>query len=84
MVKRRFIACRAGYVRSVISEPDEPIENEVPVADAVEQRLEVDETPGLTEDFEPTVVNEIAAEGAPDDANPADWLEQRTAAETDD
>jgi hypothetical protein len=30
------------------------------------------------------VVNEIAAEGVPDDANPADWLEQRTAAETDD
>lgn len=60
--------------------PDEPIDDQVPVADAVEQRLEVGETPPLSEDFEPTEVNEIAAETAPEDANPADWQDQRTTA----
>jgi hypothetical protein len=66
----------------VISEldPHEPIDEEVPIADAVEQRLEVDETPPLSEDFEPTEVNEIAGEGSPEDADPADWQEQRTSA----
>ena len=63
--------------------PDEPIDEYVPVADAVQQRLEVGETPSLSENFEPNVVNEIAAEGAPDDANPADWQEQRTDAADD-
>ena len=58
--------------------PDDPIDEDVPVADAVEQRLEVGETPSLSENFEPTAVNEIAAESAPEDANPADWQEQRT------
>jgi hypothetical protein len=60
--------------------PDEPIDEDVPLADAVEQRLEVDETPSLSENFEPTAVSEIAAEAMPEDANPADWQEQRTAA----
>jgi hypothetical protein len=61
--------------------PDEPIDDQVPVPDAVEQRLEVGETPRLSEDFEPTEVNEIAAQTAPpEDADPADWQEQRTSA----
>jgi hypothetical protein len=60
--------------------PNEPIDEEVPIADAVEQRLEVGETPPLSENFEPTEVNEIASEGTPEDANPADWQEQRTSA----
>ena len=60
--------------------PDEPIDEDVPLADAVEQQHEVDETPSLSENFEPTAVNEIASEVAPEDANPADWQEQRTAA----
>lgn len=60
--------------------PDEPIDEDVPLADAVEQQLEVDETPSLSENFEPTAVNEIATEGVPEDANPADWQEQRTGA----
>ncbi len=60
--------------------PDDPIDQEVPVADAVEQRLEVGETPSLSENFEPTEVNEIADEGVPADADPADWQEQRTTA----
>ena len=72
-----------GYLSPVIAGPDEPIDKEVPVADAVEQRLEVGETPSLSEDFEPTEVSEIAAEGAPEDANLADWQEQRIIAETD-
>lgn len=60
--------------------PDEPIDDQVPIADAVEQRLEVGEASPLSENFEPTEVNEIAAETAPEDANPADWQEQRTTA----
>jgi hypothetical protein len=66
----------------VISEldPDEPIDEEVPIADAAEQRLEVGETPPLSENFAPTELNEIATEGAPDDADPADWQDQRTSA----
>ena len=64
--------------------PDEPIDDQVPVADAVEQRLEVGEEPRLSEHLEPTEVNEIAAQGLPDDANPADWQEQQTVAGTDD
>jgi hypothetical protein len=73
-----------GTFSAVISEltPDEPIDGEVPVADAFEQRLEVGETPPLSENFEPTEVNEMAREGAPEDADPADWQEQRTTADT--
>jgi hypothetical protein len=44
----------------------------------------VGETPSLSETFEPTVLNEIAADPAPADANPADWQEQRTVAADDD
>jgi hypothetical protein len=63
---------------------DEPIDEEVPVADAVEQRTPVVETPDLSEDFEPTEVNEIAAEGPPPvDADPADWQEQLTSGPDD-
>lgn len=61
--------------------PDEPIDEEVPVADAVEQRLEVGQTPHLSENVEPTEVNEIFTEAAPVDANPADWQEQQTTAD---
>ncbi|MBV9514838.1 MAG: hypothetical protein JO280_12480 [Mycobacteriaceae bacterium] len=66
----------------MVSEPtsDEPIDGEVPVADAVEQRLEVGHNSPLSENFEPTEVNEIGAESAPPDADPADWQEQRTTA----
>jgi hypothetical protein len=66
----------------VVSEttPDEPIDDHVPVADAVEQRLEVGETPPLSEHFAPTEVNEIADQSAPEDADPADWQDQRTTA----
>jgi hypothetical protein len=60
--------------------PDEPIDDQVPVADAVEQRREVGRTAPLSEDFEPTEVNEIAADPPPPDANPADWQEQHTTA----
>jgi hypothetical protein len=46
---------------------------EVPVADAIEQRRTVGEP-----------VEEIGAQGAPpDEANPADWQEQLTIADTD-
>ena len=61
--------------------PDEPIDEEVPVADALEQRLEVGQTPHLSENVEPTEVNEIFTEAAPVDANPADWQEQQTTAD---
>lgn len=64
--------------------PDEPIGEDVPVADAVEQRREVGESATLSEDFEPTVLNEMAAEPPPTDADPADWQEQRTVAEDGD
>lgn len=60
--------------------PDEPIDEDVPIADAVEQRVEVGETPTLSENVEPTEVNEIAAQGLPEDADPADWQDQHTAA----
>ena len=60
--------------------PDDPIDEETPVADAVEQRLEVGRTPSLSEDFEPTEVSEIASI-PPEDANPADWQEQHTTAD---
>ena len=64
-------------------ESDEPIGDQVPIADAVDQRLAVDETRELSENFEPTEVSEIAAEGTPpEDANPADWQEQLTSADT--
>lgn len=63
---------------------DEPIDEEVPTADAVEQRVEVDETPSLSENLEPTEVNEIAGQGLPEDADPADWQEQHTTAATTD
>jgi hypothetical protein len=62
---------------------DDPIGEDVPIADAVEQRHEVSETRGLAEDFEPTVVSELADEPAPADADPADWQEQRTNADDD-
>jgi hypothetical protein len=62
---------------------DDPIGEDVPVADAVEQRREVSETRGLAEDFEPTVVSELADEPAPADADAADWQEQRTNADDD-
>ena len=57
-----------------------PIDEEVPIADAVEQSVEVGETPSLSENLEPTEVNEIAAQGLPEDADPADWQEQHTTA----
>lgn len=75
-----------GYVRSVTTGRDsgEPIDDEVPIADAVEQRLPVEETPELSEDFQPTEVSAIVAEAQPpEDANPADWQEQVTSAGTD-
>ncbi|MBV8929806.1 MAG: hypothetical protein JO152_11845 [Mycobacteriaceae bacterium] len=63
---------------------DEPIEDQVPVPDAVEQRLPVGESRELSEDFQPTETSEIAAKGEPPaDANPADWQEQLTSADTD-
>jgi hypothetical protein len=64
-------------------EPDEPIDDQVPVPDAVEQRQAVDEIPDLSEDFEPTEASAIAERAdAPVDANPADWQEQLTSADT--
>ena len=60
---------------------DEPIGEEVPLADAVEQRLPVGETPELSEDLQPTELDRIATqESAPQDVNPADWQDQRTSA----
>ena len=57
---------------------------EVPVADAIDQQRTVGEPVELSEDFQPTETSEIGAQGAPpDDANPADWQEQSTSAETD-
>lgn len=75
-----------GTVNSVTSgrDSDEPIGDQVPVADAVEQRRPVGEPQELSEDFQPTEVSEIADEAeAPEDANPADWQEQITSAGTD-
>jgi hypothetical protein len=61
---------------------DEPIDDQVPVADAVDQRRPVGESEELSEDFQPTEASEIAAEGeAPEDANPADWQDQLTSAD---
>lgn len=60
--------------------PNEPIDEEVPAADAFEQQLEVGESPSMSENFEPTQASEIAVEPMPEDANPADWQEQRTTA----
>ncbi|MDT5091117.1 MAG: hypothetical protein QOH60_480 [Mycobacterium sp.] len=65
------------------SNPDEPIGDEVPVADAMEQRLEVGDTADLPETFEPTEANEFASTGAPVDVDPADWQEQQTTASGD-
>jgi hypothetical protein len=64
---------------------DEPLgDPEVPIADAVDQRRSVGEQRELSEDFQPTETSEIAAAAAPpDEANPADWQEQLTSAETD-
>ncbi|HEY7051508.1 MAG TPA: hypothetical protein VH496_05145 [Mycobacterium sp.] len=63
----------------------DPIDDQVPVNDAVDQRREVGRTPPLAEDFEPTEVNEIAGEVAPEDVDPADWQDQLTsAADSDD
>jgi hypothetical protein len=62
---------------------DEPIGDQVPVADAVDQRRAVDENRELSEDVQPTELDEIAAEEqVPEDANPADWQDQLTSAET--
>ena len=62
---------------------DEPIGEEVPIPDAVDQRLAVGETPELSENFQPTEASAIAAETpAPTDVNPADWQEQLTSADT--
>jgi hypothetical protein len=73
---------RVGYFAMMTDlSPDEPIGEDVPLADAVEQRREVGETRGLAEDFEPTVVDRMAGEPAPLDADPADWQEQRTDAD---
>ena len=64
---------------------DEPIGEEVPIADAVEQRLTVGEPRELSEDFQPTQASEIAADApAPTDVDPADWQEQLTTADTGD
>ena len=82
--KRRLACRRLGYGRFVTSgrDSEEPIGEEVPVADAVEQRLSVGETPELSEHFQPTELDEIAAEAkAPEDVNPADWQEQWTSAD---
>ena len=63
---------------------DEPFDDQVPVPDAVEQRLPVGEPRELSEDFQPTETSEIAAHAEPPvDANPADWQEQLTSAESD-
>ena len=62
------------------SNPDEPIDDEIPIADALEQRLEVGSAAPLSETFEPTEASEIASGSAPLDADPADWQEQQTAA----
>jgi len=82
----RFAPRTRGYLRPVMSEPthDEPIDDQVPVADAVEQRHQVGEEPPLSEHVEPTEVNEIAARDLPEDADPADWQDQQTIATTDD
>ena len=62
---------------------DEPIADDVPVADAVEQRQEVGEQAELSEGFAPTEVSEIAAhQKAPADVNPADWQDQLTSADS--
>jgi hypothetical protein len=58
----------------------EPIDDQVPEADAAEQRSEVGETAPLSENFAPTEVSEMSSEGAPLDADPADWQEQHTTA----
>jgi uncharacterized protein YjbJ (UPF0337 family) len=53
-----------GSFRSVTlgADSDEPIGEEVPIADAVEQRLPVGETRELSEDFQPTEASAIASE----------------------
>lgn len=64
---------------------DEPIGEEVPIPDAVEQRLPVGEDRELSEDFQPTEASEIAAEmPPPTDVDPADWQEQLTSADSGD
>ena len=64
---------------------DEPIGEEVPLADAVEQRQPVGESRELSEDFQPTEASEIAAEAPPPtDVDPADWQEQLTSADAGD
>ncbi len=64
-------------------ESDAPIDDQVPIPDAIEQRLPVGPTPELSEDFQPTEVSEIGGH-APDEANPADWQEQLTSADAGD
>jgi hypothetical protein len=83
----RLTRGRLGYGRSVTygRDIDEPIGDQVPVEDAVQQRLPVSETRELSEDFQPTELDEIAVQDeAPDDANLADWQEQRTSADIPD
>ena len=73
-----------GYGQPVTygGQSDEPIGEEVPLADAVEQRLPVGETSELSEDLQPTELDRIATqERAPQDVDPADWQDQRTSAD---
>jgi hypothetical protein len=79
-VSSRFATNSTGYARQMVADltPDEPIDPEVPTADAAEQRREIVETPPLSENIEPTEANEFATEPLPDDANAADWQEQHT------
>ena len=74
-----------GSFRNVTLGPDsdEPVGEEVPIADAVEQRLPVGETRELSEVFQPTEASAIASEApAPADVHPGDWQERLTSADT--
>jgi len=80
--RKRLIA---GSFRNVTLGPDsdEPVGEEVPIADAVEQRLPVGETRELSEVFQPTEASAIASEApAPADVNAGDWQERLTSADT--
>jgi hypothetical protein len=83
IVSSRFAANSTGYARQVAHDrtPDEPIDWEVPTADAAEQRREIIETPPLSENVEPT---QFATEPLPEDADPADWQEQQTTVDDED
>ena len=80
--RKRLIA---GSFRNVTLGPDsdEPVGAELPIADAVEQRLPVGETRELSEVFQPTEASAIASEApAPADVNAGDWQERLTSADT--